>query len=91
MTRGLNQSQDVWKLVEKGDKPIWDKYVNTQTGESSYEEITPRLIQTGDGCKHFFERIDTAGNIQCIHCTTGTRIITGVHNLVDGQVVTVIK
>jgi len=91
MQKGLNPEPELWKLVEKGDKPIWNKYVNTQTGESSYQEITPRVIQSGDGCNHNYQRVDENGNVQCVKCFTGTRIVTGIHDLQGGKIVSVIK
>jgi len=75
-----------WKLLKKGDKPIWNEYINEATGERSLEVHTKKTLISSRGCNHDYQPIDNLGNIQCQHCHIGTRIIRGIHSLENGRI-----
>jgi len=77
-----------WKLSTQHapGKAIWNEYVNEETGESTYQEITSKEIMSSQGCDHTFERIDKLGNVVCRSCGLGKRIINGLHRLQDGKI-----
>jgi hypothetical protein len=82
--------ENKWKFkgnTTNPSKPIWNEYVNTETGESTLQEHKPVNIMSAVGCDHHFERIDTSGNIQCRSCKVGMRIIAGLHELENGKVI----
>jgi hypothetical protein len=74
-----------WKLKKRGDKPIWDEYVNEETGESTTEIHDKKTLIDSSKCKHHYEPIDSLGNVICRRCQIGTRMVRGIHELKDGS------
>ena len=70
---------------KKGGNPLWNAYTDPITGESTYQEITPKEVNF---CKeHYYEYIDPNGNIQCKRCPVGGRLIIGINHLKEGKII----
>jgi hypothetical protein len=68
-------------------KPIWDEYVNKETGESSLEIHTPKKISNFDKCDHYYELDKTGANVVCRKCGLGHKFVWGIQFLKDGKIV----
>ncbi len=74
----------------KEGNALWSEFVNLKTGESSLKEITPRNLIDTSNCDHAYQPIDKGGNVQCMKCEDGRRIITGYHKLENGKIITMV-
>ena len=67
--------------------PLWNEYVDEETGRSSLQEHQKKKISEWDICKHYWELIDSNGNIQCLKCGLGKRIAWGIEFVKKGKIV----
>lgn len=94
-----------FKRLQKGDRfgdwvyngnstqegnPLWSEFYNLKTGETTIREYTPRSLVNTSDCDHDYRPVDTGGNVQCVKCEDGRRIITGYHKLENGKIITMI-
>jgi hypothetical protein len=73
----------------KSGEGIWSEYINSDTGESSINSITPKTIKVY--CKpedHYFVPI-TPESRECIcsKCGQGAYYVLGLQYIVDGKIV----
>jgi hypothetical protein len=79
-----------WKFkgnTTKPGNPLWNEYEDDETGEKTLQEHKPSKVSSFDSCKHYYELIDSLGNVQCHKCGLGTRIVWGIYKLQNGQIV----
>ena len=68
---------------------IWQEWTNSETGESSISDITPKVTNTF--CKqnnHYFETVSPSSrDLVCKKCGQGSYYVLGLQSLKDGKVI----
>lgn len=72
----------------KGGLGLWQQWVNSDTGEKSLHEHTPKLVKEWCADHTFLANAEIPKNrlISCIVCGQEVRFVVGFHELVDGKI-----
>ena len=79
-----------WKYKGNSTRPgnpLWDEYINEDTGESTMKEYHLKKSSHFDKCHHYWKLIDSLGNVQCGKCGLGKRIVWGIEFVKNGKIV----
>jgi len=69
--------------------PLWDEYIDKNTGKSTLEIHDLKQITNHDKCLHNgnWYLLDNNGNLQCKKCSLGYKIVWGIEILKNGEII----